>query len=83
MMGAFEIMYGCKPREYTSPLEKGDHPEIPKDLPKPLGKSVTTIAYKDANLYHDMVTGRSMSGILNFCNQTLIDIQSHKPRLSQ
>jgi hypothetical protein len=21
-------MFGCKPREYTSPLEKGDHPEI-------------------------------------------------------
>jgi hypothetical protein len=21
-------MFGCKPREYTSPLEKGDHPEV-------------------------------------------------------
>jgi hypothetical protein len=21
-------MFGCKPKEYTSPLEKGDHPEI-------------------------------------------------------
>jgi hypothetical protein len=28
MMGDFEMMYGSKPREYTSPLEKGDHPEI-------------------------------------------------------
>jgi hypothetical protein len=46
---------------------------LPKDLLKPLGKSVTAILYKDANLYHDMITGRSVNGILHFCNQTLID----------
>jgi hypothetical protein len=45
----------------------------PKDLPKPLGKSVTTITYKGANLYYNMVTGRSVSGILRFCNKDLID----------
>jgi hypothetical protein len=28
MMDQIKNMYGCKPREYTSPLEKGDHPEI-------------------------------------------------------
>jgi hypothetical protein len=27
-MGKYEKLYGCKPREYTSPLEKGDHPEV-------------------------------------------------------
>ena len=27
-MDQFENMFGHKPREYTSPLEKGDHPEI-------------------------------------------------------
>jgi hypothetical protein len=37
---------------------------VPKDAPKPLGKPVTTITYTDANLYHDMVTGRSVTGIL-------------------
>jgi hypothetical protein len=178
MMIDFEMMFGCKPREYTSPLEKGDHPEtdttneldvngikkyqtmigclqwavslgrfdiqtatmtmsrfraapraghldrlkrmygylkkfstaairvrkdtpdftglpnqefdwchsvygyveevLPKDLPKPLGKSVTTITYKDANLYHDIMTGRSVTGILHFCNQTLIDWYSKR-----
>jgi hypothetical protein len=45
---------------------------LPKDLPKPLGKSVTTISYKDANLNHDMMTGRSVTGILYFCNKALI-----------
>jgi hypothetical protein len=27
-MDQCENMFGCKPKEYTSPLEKGDHPEI-------------------------------------------------------
>jgi Reverse transcriptase (RNA-dependent DNA polymerase) len=28
IMDQYENMFGCKPKEYTSPLEKGDHPEI-------------------------------------------------------
>jgi hypothetical protein len=28
MIDQFERMFGAKPREYTSPLKKGDHPEI-------------------------------------------------------
>ena len=28
LIDQYESMYGCKPKEYTSPLEKGDHPEI-------------------------------------------------------
>jgi hypothetical protein len=51
---------------------------LPKDLATPLGKSVITITYQDANLYHDMVTGRSVSGTLHFCNQTLIDWYSKR-----
>lgn len=31
------------------------------------------MTYVDANLYHDIVTGRSVTGILHFCNQTLIE----------
>jgi hypothetical protein len=178
LMGQHENMFGCKPKEYTSPLEKGDHPEIdtteeldeagikryqtmigclqwavslgrfdiqtatmtmsrfrvaprkghldrlkrmygylrkfssaairvrilepdlsslpeqefdwchtvygkveellPNDAPKPLGKVVTTITYTDANLYHDILTGRSVTGILHFCNQTLVDWYSKR-----
>jgi hypothetical protein len=46
---------------------------LPLDALKPLGKSVTTVTYTDANLYHDMLTGRSVTGILHFCNQTLVE----------
>jgi hypothetical protein len=28
MMDQFKNIYGCKSKEYTSPLEKGDHPEV-------------------------------------------------------
>ena len=30
--------------------------EIPKDAPEPLGKSVTTTTFLDANLLHDLIT---------------------------
>ena len=46
--------------------------ELPPDMPTPRGKFMRTTTYQDANLYHDLVTGRSMSGILHFVNQTPI-----------
>ena len=52
--------------------------DIPKDIPEPLGKPVTLASYVDANLYHDMLTGRSVTGILHFCNQTLVDWYSKR-----
>jgi hypothetical protein len=173
MMDQFNNMYGFKPKEYTSPLEKGDHPKVdtleeldeedfkkyqtmigylqwalslghfdiqtetmtmsrfcvapikghlerlkriygypkkfssaamrlrtyqpdlddlpnqefdwshtvygkveellPRDATKPLGKMVTTVTYMDANLYHDILTGRSVTGVLHLCNGTLVD----------
>jgi hypothetical protein len=46
--------------------------ELPKDMPIPRGKIMRTTTYANANLVHDFVTGRSMSGILHFVNQTPI-----------
>jgi hypothetical protein len=51
---------------------------LPKDLPRPLGREVTIITYTDANFYHDILTGRSVTGILHLCNQTLIDWYSKR-----
>jgi hypothetical protein len=57
----------------------GDVKEIiPMDIPEPKGKYVTLSHYFDANLYHDMVTGRSVTAILHFLNQTLMDWYSKK-----
>ena len=43
---------------------------IPSDIPTPKGKRVVPTTYVDANLYHDLVTGRSVTGVLHFVNQT-------------
>jgi hypothetical protein len=51
---------------------------LPKDAPKPLGTAVTTITYTDANIYHNIITGRSVTWILHLCNQTLIDCYSKR-----
>ena len=57
----------------------GDVSELlPSDAPKPLGKYVTLTHYYDANLFHDIVTGRSVTGILHLINKTPLDWYSKK-----
>ena len=36
--------------------------EIPTDAPEPLGKFVDTATHADANLLHDMISGKSCTG---------------------
>jgi hypothetical protein len=48
------------------------------DAPEPLGKFVTLTHYLDANLYHCMLTGRSVTGVLHLLNQCPIDWFSKK-----
>jgi hypothetical protein len=51
---------------------------IPQDIPTPLGKFVTSTHYVDANLLHDLTTGRSVTGIVHLVNKTPIDWHSKK-----
>ena len=46
---------------------------IEDTAPPPKGRPVTLTHYVDANLYHDCMTGRSVTGILHFINATPID----------
>jgi hypothetical protein len=39
---------------------------------------VTKVTYVDANLYHDMLTGRSVTGTLHLCNGTLVEWYSRR-----
>ena len=52
--------------------------EVPDDAPIPLGNSISFVHYVDANLYHDYITGRSVTGIIHCVNQTPIDWYSKK-----
>ena len=59
-------IYECQPEK------------VPDDVPKPLGKPVVTVSYVDANLLHDLVTGRSVTGVVHFLNATPIEWYSRK-----
>ena len=52
---------------------------IPDDAPEPLGLIAVVLShYVDANLYHDLLTGRSLTAVLHFVNQTPIDWYTKK-----
>ena len=51
---------------------------IPDDIPEPLGHGATLTTYVDANLYHDMITGHSVTGILHLINGTPFEWYSKK-----
>ena len=56
----------------------GSKEEYPKNLPAARGKPVLSLSYVDANLYHDMLSGKAVTAVLHFLNQTPIDWFSKK-----
>jgi hypothetical protein len=52
--------------------------ELPFNPPTPLGKAIVLTHYVDANLYHNVLTGRLVTGILHLINGTPIDWYSKK-----
>ena len=70
-----ESIFGSEPTKYDwmemvywTPVE-----DTPSNAPVAKGNPVRTTTYADANLLHDLVTGRSATGVLHFFNQTPID----------
>ncbi len=51
----------------------GAKEEIPMDAPEPKGKPVVMTTCVDANLMHDLISGRSVTGIIHFFNNTVVD----------
>ena len=51
---------------------------IPHDTPTLLGRDAILMHYVDANLLHNLLTGRSITGIIHFLNGTPIDWYSKK-----
>jgi hypothetical protein len=47
--------------------------ELPPDMPTPRGNPVCTTTFEEANLMHDLTTGRSCTGILHLVNQTPVE----------
>ena len=59
--------------EWTRTVHGNVKEEIPEDIPKPLGKRVITTTVLDANLLHDIVTGKSVTAVLHFVNTATTD----------
>ena len=59
--------------DWTRSVYSGACEQFPNDIPKPLGKHVQTTHYVDANLHHDLATGKAVTAALHFLNQTPID----------
>jgi hypothetical protein len=53
------------------------------DPPEALGKHVTLSHYLDATAFHDIITGRSVNGMLHVINKTPIDWYSKKQATAQ
>ena len=51
----------------------GAREELPKNLPTARGKPVLMTSFVDANLCHDLLSGKSVTGVLHFFNKTPID----------
>ncbi len=47
--------------------------QVPDNAPTPKGKRVVTTTFKDANLLHDLTTGKAVTGILHMLNKTPVD----------
>ena len=56
--------------DWTRSVYSGACEQIPHDIPKPLGKHVQTTHSVDANLHHDLATGKAVTAVLHFLNQT-------------
>jgi hypothetical protein len=59
--------------DWTESIYKDAKEEIPVDAPEPLGNEVVHTSYVDANLYHDLVTGRALTAVLHLINKTPFD----------
>ena len=64
--------------DWTTSVYGDPQEDIPDDVPEPLGSYVRITHFVDANLFHDYLTGRSVTGILDLLNGTPVDWFSKK-----
>ena len=63
--------------DWTRSVYSGACEQSHMTFPKPLGKHVQTTHYVDANLHHDLATGKAVTAVLHFLNQTQL---MHTPK---
>ena len=68
--------------DWTRNVYSGACEQIPHDIPKPIGIHVKTTHYVDANPHHDLATGKAVTAVLHFLNQTPINAYSKRQHLA-
>jgi hypothetical protein len=68
----YESCHTPKKFDWSSSVYGNVQEDVPHDMPVPKFRVVCPTTYQDANLFHNLVTGRSMTGILLMLNQTPI-----------
>ena len=67
-----------KTYDWTYSVYGNAQEELPDNMPLPKGKPVRITSLEDANLYHDYITGRAVTGIIHLLNKTPIDWYSKR-----
>ena len=75
--------FDSKEFDWSSTVYGKHQEEIPIDAPTPLGNRVTLIHYFDANLMHDVLSGKSVTGCVHLANKTPIMWYSKKQATSE
>jgi hypothetical protein len=63
---------------YGNPTE-----DIPADTPPPLGKIKILSHYFDANLMHDVLSGKAVTGVVHFYDKTQVDWYCKKQSITE
>ena len=69
--------------EWSSTVYGNPTEQLPTDAPEPLGKRVTLVHYFDANLMHDVLSGKVVTGCLHMANKTPMMWYSKKQATSE
>jgi hypothetical protein len=72
----YEDRYTPKTSDWERPVYGEPFEEIPSDMPEPKGKMVRQSGMFDANLQHDLVTGRSAMGTFHMVQDMVIHFSS-------
>ena len=57
---------------WDTSVYRSHNKDIPENAPTPLGNSVTLLHYFDANLMHNTLSGKSITGCIHIVNKTPI-----------
>ena len=64
--------------DWSNTTYAGAAEELPTNLPPARGKPLLMTTFVDANLGHDVISGKSVTGVLHFFNKTPVDWFSKK-----